>query len=258
MKVFRAAVTACALAGAGLVLSAVPATSALASTGTTVGQTGTPISTVRFTGGAEDIQTDAAMPAGGLATSFQTQSSSCSAGQGVYDFQVLRPLGGNQYQVLGGTGNQADPCDSQLHSYPASIPVQAGDVIGVYVVSNWQGLLDNTGSRGTARIPQPAVGDTITVVQSIGTIDESATLVSAGELAATLVSDVAGVAPGTALVDKATAIQAAVTSGDTSTACAGITDLLGLVNAQTGKKLTIAQAGQLTTDADNLAAALGC
>ena len=127
---------------------------------------------------------------------------------------MLRPLGGNQYQVLGGTGNQADPCDSQLHSYPASIPVQAGDVIGVYVVSNWQGLLDNTGSRGTARIPRArAVGDTITVVQSIGTIDESATLVSAGELAATLVSDATGVGPGRALFDKATAIQAASRPG---------------------------------------------
>ena len=258
MKVFRAAVTACALAGAGLVLAAVPATSALASTGTTVGQTGTPVPTVRFTGGFEDVQADAAMPAGGLVASFQTQSSSCSAGQGVYDFQVLRPLGGNQFQVLGDTGNQTDPCDSQLHSYPVSIPVQAGDVIGVYVVSSWQGLLDNTGSRETARIPQPAVGDTITLVQSIGTIDESATLVNADELAATLVSDVTGVAPGTALFDKATAIQAAVTSGDTSTACARITDFLGLVNAQTGKKLTMAQAGQLTTDADNLASALGC
>jgi hypothetical protein len=102
------------------------------------------------------------------------------------------------------------------------------------------------------------VGDTVTLKQSIGTIDESATLVSAGELAATLVSDVTGVAPGTALSDKATAIQAAVTSGDTPTACASITDFLGLVNAQTGKKLTTARAGQLTTDANDLAAALGC
>lgn len=32
----------------------------------------------------------------------------------------------------------------------------------------------------------------------------------------------------------------------------------GLVKAQTGKKLTNAQAGKLTTDADNLATALGC
>ena len=96
------------------------------------------------------------------------------------------------------------------------------------------------------------------MAQSSGTIDESATLASAGELAATLVSDATGVGPGKALFDKAAAIQIAVTAGATSTACAGITDFLGLVNAQTGKKLTMAQAGQLTTDADNLAAALGC
>ena len=64
MKVFRAAVTACAMVGAGLVLAAVPATSALASTGTTVGQTGTTMSSVRFIGRFEDVQADAAMPAG--------------------------------------------------------------------------------------------------------------------------------------------------------------------------------------------------
>ena len=105
------------------------------------------MSSVRFLGRFEDVQADAAMPAGGLVTSFQTQLSSCSAAQGVYDFQVLRPLGGNQYQVLGDTGTQTDPCDSQLHSYPVSISVQAGDVIGVYVVSSWQGVLNFSGSR---------------------------------------------------------------------------------------------------------------
>ena len=50
----------------------------------------------------------------------------------------------------------------------------------------------------------------------------------------------------------------AVNAGQTATACAGITDYLGLVKAQTGKRLTPEQANQLRTDATDLAAALGC
>ena len=80
----------------------------------------------------------------------------------------------------------------------------------------------------------------------------------ASRLAAQLVSDSTGVGPGRALAHKASAIQAAVNDGQTATACADITDYLGLVRAQTGKKLTTSEAAKLTTDAANLAAALGC
>jgi hypothetical protein len=81
---------------------------------------------------------------------------------------------------------------------------------------------------------------------------------TAAQLAETLVSDSAGQGPGKALSAKATAIQAAVNAGQTAIACAGITDYLGLVNAQTAKKLDPAEATLLATDAANLADALGC
>jgi hypothetical protein len=260
MNVWKKTVTACAAAGAGLVLAVVPATSALAGTGTTVGQTGTPLDYVSNSGGDEGVQTDAVMPTGGIVTSFQTQSGGCPFHTGVFDFQVLRPLGNNQYQVLGDTGNQTDPCDGQLHSYPVSIPVQAGDVLGVYTVSTWQGVLGFSNPGLISTIPQPAVGGTITLPSSKAvTFDESATLTpSASGLAAKLVSDAGHLAPGTALSDQATAIQAAVNAGDTTTACTGITEFLGLVKAQNGKKLSHANATLLKTDANNLAAALGC
>jgi hypothetical protein len=260
MNVIKKAVTGCALAATGLLLAAGPAGSALAST--TVGQTGPPSTSEGFVGGIEFVQIDAAMPTGGAVTSLNTQAGTCPSDiVGTYNLQVLRPLGGGQYKVLGDTGNQTDPCDSQLHSYPVSIAVQPGDVIGAYVVSNWFGIL-STPTPGTVNfnfIPEPAVGDTISVPnQRTFTIDESATLETASEAAATLVSDTKGLPPGTSLPDKATAIQTAVTAGNTATACAGITNFRGLVKAQTGKKLTSAQAGVLTTDAGNLAAALGC
>jgi hypothetical protein len=164
----------------GLMFAALPVGSALADT--TVGQTGTPPSD--FVAGFEIVQTSAAMPAAGLVTSFHFQSSTCNLERGAYDFQVLRPLGSDQYRVLGDTGNQTDPCDSQFHSYSVNIPVQAGDVIGVYVVKDWQGLLD-VGSALTSAsdpIPQPVVGDTVTLTNDSPfsvTIDESATLVTA-------------------------------------------------------------------------------
>jgi hypothetical protein len=81
---------------------------------------------------------------------------------------------------------------------------------------------------------------------------------SAASLADTLVSDSTGIGPGTSLGDKAAAIQAAVNAGDTAVACADITNYLGLVKAQTGKHLGATDASILTTDANNLAAALGC
>jgi hypothetical protein len=81
---------------------------------------------------------------------------------------------------------------------------------------------------------------------------------TAGDLAAQLVSDTDHLKPGKALASKAAAIQAAVNAGDTATACADISDYLGLVQSQTGKKLTTTQASTLTTDANNVAAALGC
>lgn len=65
------------------------------------------------------------------------------------------------------------------------------------------------------------------------------------------------VVPGSALADKAAAIQTAGSAGD-PTACADITGYLALVRAQTGKKLTQGQASVLTTDVQNVALDLGC
>ncbi len=82
--------------------------------------------------------------------------------------------------------------------------------------------------------------------------------IPASTLAAQLVTASARKGPGKALADKAAAIQAAVNAGQTATACADITDYLGLVKAQTRKALDPAEASQLTADANNLAAALRC
>jgi hypothetical protein len=76
--------------------------------------------------------------------------------------------------------------------------------------------------------------------------------------AATLVTASDHIAPGKALARKAAKIEAAVNAEDTATACAGISDYLALVNAQTGKHLSRSNATTLKNAATSLAAALDC
>ena len=123
-----------------------------ATAGTTIGQAGTPSNAFAFNSGVEEAPDGYVVPAGRwVVGSLNTQAAGACFVTGVYNLQVLRPLGGNpaQYKVLGDTGHQTDPCDGQLHSYPVNIPVQAGDVLGVYVVSVWQGLLSGGGRTFT-------------------------------------------------------------------------------------------------------------
>jgi hypothetical protein len=75
---------------------------------------------------------------------------------------------------------------------------------------------------------------------------------------ADLLAAVTGLPPGTALADKVKGIQAAVAANDTAGACAGLADFLGFVKAQTGKKLTPAQAASLTAQAEAIETTLGC
>jgi hypothetical protein len=165
----------------GLALAGLPVGSALAAT--TVGQTGTPVDSHQqlFPGGIERAETGSVIPSAGQITSFQFQAGSCTAVAGSFDFQVLRPLGGNQYQVIGDTGTQTNSCDGMLHSYPVDIAVQAGDILGVYVVSNWEGVIDVAAPESFATMAQPNVGDTTVALRPISfndsSADESATFV---------------------------------------------------------------------------------
>ena len=141
----RLAVLAVAVLG---VLASVTAAQAA----TTVGQTGAPADTFFF-GGQEVVPNDSVyvVPAGGgTVVRLNTESAiDCNTrfgfAQGTYNLQVLRPLGGNQYMVLGNTGRQLDPCGTGVHF---------------------------------AFRAEPAVGDTFTVPSNDArfTVDMSATL----------------------------------------------------------------------------------
>jgi hypothetical protein len=78
------------------------------------------------------------------------------------------------------------------------------------------------------------------------------------EQVANLLTQVKNAAPGTALVDKLTQVQADIKANDKAAACSALTDLIGLVKAQSGKKLTAAQAASFTAQATQIQAVLGC
>jgi hypothetical protein len=168
----------------GLAFAGLPVGSALAAT--TIGQTGPPSSAAEvMTGGTERAETGSVMPGAGTVTSFQFQAGTCPVVSGSFDFQVLRPVGGNQYQVIGNTGTQTNPCDGLLHSYPVDIAVQANDILGVYVVTDWEGVIAIAAPESFAVMAQPQVNDITPRLRVISfndsSADESATFVPSPE-----------------------------------------------------------------------------
>jgi len=176
---------------AALFGSASPAAAALLSQSSTIGQTGHAVNASGTAGGAFQAGVEIVEPAdsvpsgGGVITSFQTESpppSWCSVA-GTVDFQVLKPVGNGNYSVVGHTGNENVPCNDAVVSYPVSIRVQAGDLLGVYAVTLWFGntayitpSLDSP-TDGTY-MSEPSVGQTV-ALPSAGDgygIDEAAVL----------------------------------------------------------------------------------
>jgi hypothetical protein len=80
----------------------------------------------------------------------------------------------------------------------------------------------------------------------------------AAEQLAALATAVTGIGSGTSLADKVQQTKTYVASNDAARACPAMTGFLNEVRAQTGKKLTSAQALSFTTQAQSIRTALGC
>jgi hypothetical protein len=179
---------------AGLVFAALPAGSALADT--TIGQTGgDPDECV---GPIARADTNYLVPAGGgQIIDFSFESNSASPGGGFpgnagqqLDFLVLRPAGGSNYTVVGKTG-LVTLRGTGLNTFPVNIPVQGGDILGVWHPSDLAYCLRSTASGGEIDsdlgAPDPNVGDTVSLpIQFSGTdssdLNESANFVPAVSL----------------------------------------------------------------------------
>ena len=60
------------------------------------------------------------------------------------------------------------------------------------------------------------------------------------------------------MADKLKQIQGYVAINDKAAACSGLTNFIGLVKAQSGKKLMAVQATSFIAQATNIRATLGC
>jgi hypothetical protein len=94
----------------------------------------------RLQPGAPEAQYEA--PAAGVITSWSFEADSAPPD---LKFKVGRPEGGGFFTIVAESG-LVSPDANQLNTYPASIPVQAGDVIGSYTATT------------TAKCERPAPG----------------------------------------------------------------------------------------------------
>jgi Ca2+-binding RTX toxin-like protein len=106
----------------------------MAGAAVTIGQTGTPTTTCSsgndrlqrtVTSGSAYVVPPTVVT--GTITSWSTEASA-NAGQAL-TLKVFRPLGGATYQVVGQDGPHA-LTGGRLNTFPASVPVNAGDVLG--------------------------------------------------------------------------------------------------------------------------------
>jgi hypothetical protein len=152
----------------GVAFAVLPVGSALAGT---IGQVGSGEACSEAVSAVWLDASYAVPPGGGTITSFSFQADSSNAGQQV-DFVVLSsPASGTSYTVVGTTGlvSLGSPTGTTVETFPASIPVQAGDVLGFWVSADLGGLSnclrspgsgDNVAERGQG---EPSVGDPVQV-----------------------------------------------------------------------------------------------
>jgi hypothetical protein len=94
------------------------------------GRTGTGINC--HPGGVVIADTSYVVPSGGgVIRSFSFESTAADRGEQV-DFLALRPTGGANYRVLGKTGYVTLAGSGGVETFPASVAVQAGDIVGNY------------------------------------------------------------------------------------------------------------------------------
>jgi streptogramin lyase len=135
----------------------------------------------------------------------------------------------------------------------------------------YQWLLDGSPIAGATEASYTPAADQagdqlsceVTVTYTLLQVTVSATsapveVKGAAEQLSELAAAVVGVGPGASLAGKVAVIQDDVAANDAADACADLLAFGYEVNAQTGKKLSTAQAASLLAQAQDIEAALGC
>jgi len=158
-----------------------------------------------------------------------------------------------------------------LNTFPASLTVHGGDVLGVW---NGTGFFENAlytgGESDTVAFsllvdPAPAAGDSASTIPDNNIlVPVSATLESLdpAQMITDLQTTVSGLelpkGTATALNSSLGEASAALARKNSTAACNALNAFLNKVQAQTGKKLTPDEAEELTSAANQIRAQLGC
>jgi hypothetical protein len=254
------------------------AAGASAATSVTIGQTFTSGVTCSSSG-FFDVQASsvagAAVPAGDWTiTSWSTGAFGAGNSLGLMVYRPTATPG--SYTVVGESQVQPLAAGSGVQTFnlvagtaDPPIPVEPGDLIGFWhppSSANFQACVTDSGDPGNVTRAgvsntQPAVGAVVTtVVAGPGFLENlSATLTpTVGMQLAALLQSVTGVGPGKSLANKVMLIQSYVDADNTAAACDTLTGFINEVNAQTGKKITAAQAASFISQAQAIQDTLGC
>lgn len=198
-------------------------------------------------------------PGSWLLTSWSTDAGSFG---GAMSLMIFRPTAvAGSYTVLAESPVRT-LSPGTLNTFATRLVVHGGDLLGFWSgnlasCATFNGLFADLNPYAFG--PEPAVGATVATTTAPGyRLNISATISSADDLLATLLSDSTGKGPGTSLGDKVGRVQAYLASNDAASACTTLSDFVSEVKAQTGKSLGTADAAKLTAEASDVTALLGC
>jgi hypothetical protein len=122
-----------------------------------------------------------------------------------------------------------------------------------------------TANDGSAAVTLPDVSTTEAriKVEAVGNVffdlsDADVTVLDAADQVQVLIGESTGVGAGTSLADKLRLVAASLAAGNVGEACGLLQGYLNELRAQTGKKLTVAQAAALSAEARHIRSLLGC
>jgi hypothetical protein len=259
----------------GLLAAAVFAGAAAGGSSFTVGQTPPP--NTGFNQGLLIFQTGVSggasytvPPGTWQVTSWSVNVGTDFGGIGPMAAVLATPTGGGNYAIDAVTP-VATPTLNMLNTFPVSLTVHGGDVLGVW---NGTGFFENalnTGAEGDtvdfhlALGSPPGVGASFSTTAADGIlIPVSVTLESLdpAHMIDSLQATVSGLGlpkgTSTALNSSLRDAMDALAAHDTAGACAALQAFLNKVRAQAGKKLTTEQAQELISAASNIRTQLGC
>jgi FIMAH domain len=263
---------------AGLLAAAVLVSSAAGDSSFAVGQTPPPNTALTqnlliFQTGVSSGTSYTVPPGTWRVTSWSVNVGNDFGGTGLMAAVLATPTGADNYTIDAVTPAET-PALNMLNTFPASLTVHGGDVLGVW---NGTGFFENalfTGGEGDTIAfhlsvgAAPAVGDSFSTtadnsrVLPVSVTLESLESVDPAQMVTDLQATVSGLALpkgiATSLDSSLQRALAALGGNNTAGACNALNAFLNKVQAQTGKKLTPEQAEQLTSAANQIRTQLGC